>query len=244
MKSVLSFSGVVKRFGAQRVLGGIDLEVAPGEFFALVGVNGAGKTTLIKGLLDFIAIDEGGISIFDLSHLDPQARQRLAFLPERFVPPYYLTGWEHLEFTARLHGVAHRRDRCESLLTALDLAPEAVEKPVRELSKGMAQKLGLAGCLLSGRDLLLLDEPMSGLDPKARALFKRHLLGLHGKGFTLFFTTHLLADVEELCDRMGILHNGTLHFIGTPLECCRTFGADSLEQAFLNCIGGRESLSA
>ena len=100
----------------------------------------------------------------------------------------------------------------------------------------MAQKLGLAACFLSRKDLIILDEPMSGLDPKARILVKRYLQSLKEQGHTLFFSTHMLADVAELCDRMGILHEGRLRFIGSPGACCEAFGAESLEQAYLNCI--------
>jgi len=107
---------------------------------------------------------------------------------------------------------------------------------VRTYSKGMAQKLGLATCFLSRRDLLVLDEPMSGLDPKARALFKAYLLNAKHSGQTLFFTTHLLNDVESLCDRLAILHQGEVRFIGSPQDCCRTFAADNLERAYLQAI--------
>jgi ABC-2 type transport system ATP-binding protein len=101
----------------------------------------------------------------------------------------------------------------------------------------MTQKLGLAACLLSGKDLLVLDEPMSGLDPKARALFKQELRGLRAAGRTLLLTSHALADIEELCDRMAILHQGQLRFAGTPAELREAFGTPDLEQAFLKCLG-------
>ncbi len=122
------------------------------------------------------------------------------------------------------------------MLEALDLDPAALGRPVRAYSKGMAQKLGLAACFLSGKRLLILDEPVSGLDPKARALVKRHLLRLKAAGHTLFFSTHALPDVEELCDRMAILHGGEIRFVGSPAECRERFEAETLEQAFLNCI--------
>ena len=107
---------------------------------------------------------------------------------------------------------------------------------MREYSKGMAQKLGLAACFLSGKDLFVLDEPMSGLDPKARLLVKRHLESCHAGGRTIFISTHMLSDVDELCDRMGILHDGRLRFVGTPGECREAFASDTLEEAYLSCI--------
>lgn len=100
----------------------------------------------------------------------------------------------------------------------------------------MTQKLGLAACLLSGRELLVLDEPTSGLDPKARALLKRQLQNAQAAGRSIFFTSHALADVDELCDEMAVLHNGELRFSGTPVALRQRFAADSLEQAYLACI--------
>ena len=102
----------------------------------------------------------------------------------------------------------------------------------------MAQKLGLIACFLSGKPLLVLDEPMSGLDPKARALVKAKLRTLHEGGVTIFFSTHLLADVAELCDRMAVLHEGRVLFSGSPLECRERWGAGTLEEAYLACVGG------
>ncbi len=232
----IRISKVAKRYARLKVLDGVDLEVRQGEFFGLVGVNGAGKTTCIKGLLDFTSIDAGSIEIFGVHHRETRARARLAFLPERFLPPYYLSGRDFLDFMGRLHGriagEPERRDMCEKL----DLDPEVLAKSVREYSKGMAQKLGLAASFLSGKDLFVLDEPMSGLDPKARLLVKRHLQTCHSEGRTVFISTHMLSDVDELCDRMGILHDGKLRFVGSPRECRDRYSSDTLEEAYLSCI--------
>lgn len=232
----LHFSQLSKTYGKSVVLQGIDLTVQPGEFFGLVGVNGAGKTTLLKCLLDFSEPDSGGIEIFGVSHRRYQSREKLAFVPERFTPPYYLTGRNFLDYMLRLRGQLHDPVRVAGVLESLDLDLAALDKPVSAYSKGMTQKLGLAACFLSERPLYLLDEPMSGLDPKARALLKRYLQGFKTQGHTLFFSSHTLADVEEICERMAILHQGALRFVGTPGECRQHFNADSLEQAFMNCI--------
>jgi ABC-2 type transport system ATP-binding protein len=109
-------------------------------------------------------------------------------------------------------------------------------KPVRDYSKGMTQKLGLAACLLSRKAIQVLDEPTSGLDPKARALLKRELKALRDAGGTVFFSSHALADVEEICDRMAVLHGGLLRFAGTPAELVARYGGAGLEAAFLECI--------
>ena len=233
---VLQFADVAKRFGHQEVLQQIDLELRAGEFLVLVGVNGAGKTTLIKCLLDFAEPDAGQISIFGVSHRQPEARRNMAFLPERFVPPYFLTGADFLRYMARFYGHAFDPVMAAETVSGLDMDPAALVKPVRNLSKGMAQKLGLAAALLSGKDLLVLDEPMSGLDPKARALFKRRLLAMKVLGRSLFFSTHMLPDVQDLCDRMAVLHEGRLRFVGSPAEFCAHFGTEDLEEAYLRCV--------
>jgi len=234
--SAISFRGLSKSYADTAVLHGLELDVPAGRTFGLVGMNGAGKTTLIKCLLDFCEFDAGDIRIFGLPSRDTQARARLAFLPERFVPPYYLTGEDFLRYMMKLYCCDYVPAQVGRMLAELDLAESALNKPVRTFSKGMTQKLGLAACLLSDRELLVLDEPTSGLDPKARALLKVRLQAAHAAGRTLFFTSHALADVDELCDRMAVLHEGRLRFSGTPFELRTRFDAVTLEQAYLACI--------
>jgi ABC-2 type transport system ATP-binding protein len=236
-ENAIRFDKVGKRYGGQPVLVDVNLAVQAGESLGLVGVNGAGKSTMIKCLLDFVAVNTGSISIFGIPSTQPAARRPLSYLPEKFIPPYYLTARSFLQYMARLHDVDYEEAGVERILARVDFEAAALAKPVRQLSKGMSQKLGLAACLLSGRRLLVLDEPMSGLDPRARASVKQHLLGLRREGRTLFFSTHLLADVEALCDRVAILHGGRVRFVGTPAECCARFGCDDLEQAYLACVG-------
>ena len=166
----LRFQHVAKRYGSASVLRGVDLEIAPGEFFGLVGVNGAGKTSLIKCLFDFCALDGGQIAIFGQPHARPAARAALGFLPERFTPPYYLTGKDFIQYMLTLQGLAYDGAAAAAMAQALDLETAALNQTVRHYSKGMTQKLGLAACLLAPKPLYVLDEPMSGLDPKARAL--------------------------------------------------------------------------
>ena len=234
--AAIAFSGVKKTYAGTAVLRGLDLEVRAGVTFGLVGMNGAGKTTLIKCLLDFCAFDAGEILIFGASSRSTLSRSRLAFLPERIVPPYYLTGRDFLRYMADLYGGRYAEADVTAMLASLDLDASALSKPVRAFSKGMTQKLGLAACFLSGRELLVLDEPTSGLDPKARALLKRQLQAIRAAGRTIFFTSHALADVEELCDEMAVLHGGEVRFRGTPVALRERFGSASLEQAYLACI--------
>lgn len=232
----LHFQQIVKSYDKKPALRQIELTIQTGEFFGLVGMNGAGKTTLLKCMLDFCALDSGKIDIFGVSHRLTEARKPLAFLPERFMPPYYLTGADFLNYTLALQDIPYNQAEAIETLAALDLDASALTKPVRNFSKGMTQKLGLAACFLARKQLYVLDEPMSGLDPKARARLKLRLQQLKKENCTLFFSSHALADVEEICDRMAILHDGQLRFVGTPAECRLQFQAATLEQAYLTCI--------
>lgn len=233
---IVRFAQVRKSFGTREVLRGVDLEVPRGAFLGLAGVNGAGKTTLIKCMLDLCGLDSGTITIRDMRHTVPDARAALAFLPERFVPPWYLTGRDFLRFSLSVQGTAWDEARVLGMVDALDLDREALRKPVRALSKGMTQKLGLAATFLAERELLVLDEPMSGLDPRARACVKRLLDERRHAGRSLFITSHSLTDIEEICDRIVVLHRGVAYFAGTPGQLCQDFGGCSIEQAFLRCI--------
>ena len=239
----LRFAQVAKNYAGAPALAEFSLEVRRGEFFGLIGVNGAGKTTLLKCLLDFCDTDGGAIEIFGAPHRASAARARLAYLPERFNPPFYLTGRDFLRYMLRLYRAPYDEAQVRRAFGALDLELTALDRAARTYSKGMTQKLGLAACLLSGKDLYVLDEPTGGLDPKARALLKGELRELKRAGRTVFFTSHALADVAEMCDRLAVLHGGELRFAGTPGEMVRRFGAGDLERAFLDCIGAGIALA-
>ena len=236
--AALQVTGLAKAYGGRPVLAGVSLLIEAGAAFGMVGVNGAGKTTLLKCLLDFCAADRGTIEIFGVPHIRPAARARLAFIPEHFVPPHYLSCGEFLQLMLSLAGESFDTERVAALFEELALERAVLDQPVRQLSKGMTQKLGLAGCFLIERDLYLLDEPMSGLDPASRVAVKLVLARLTREGRTLFFTSHVLADVEELCSSIAVLDQGAICFLGTPAELCARFGEAHLERAFLQCIHG------
>ena len=223
-------------YGKQPILKQLDLTVAEGDCFGLVGANGAGKSTLIKSLLDLVEIHAGDCQLFGIDNNRVEARQPLAYLPDRFVPPYYLKARDFLKYMAELHGHDFNIHFVEEMFRAMDLELSALDKSVRQLSKGMTQKLGLMACFLSGKSLYILDEPMSGLDPKARVLVKQQIKNRKETGTSIFFSSHMLADVEELADRMAVLHKGEIRFVGRVDEFKNRFESDNMEQSYLNCI--------
>jgi ABC-2 type transport system ATP-binding protein len=235
---------LLKRYGPIVALDGVALAVARGEAFGLVGANGAGKTTLLRCLLDLAAPDAGAIEIFGSAAKNPAARRRLAYLPERFVPPHYLRGQEFLRAMLALMGERYRPEPAAALCAELELEASALARPVRALSKGMTQKLGLAACLLARRDLYVFDEPMSGLDPAARIAVKSALRRLAGEGRTLLFTSHVLGDVEELCSSIAVLHRARVRFHGAPRALCERHGEAGLERAFMKCIRDEQALAS
>lgn len=227
---------VAKKYATKQVLDKVSLEVKQGEFFGLVGMNGSGKSTLIKAILDLTGIDSGEISIGGMSHRKVDSRANVAYLPDRFSPPVHLRGSDFIDYMLKLHRLGYDQQAIDTVLDGLELDKSVMQESVNKLSKGMTQKLGLASCLLSGKTLLILDEPMSGLDPRARVLFKQQLADLKQRGVTVFFSSHVLADVEEIADTMAVLHNSRIYYSGSPENFKQQYGGENAEQAFMNCI--------
>jgi ABC-2 type transport system ATP-binding protein len=236
MPAPLRVSHIEKSYHKRKVLDDISFELTQGEIFGLVGLNGAGKTTLIKILLDLAKAEAGEAHIFDLSTSALSARRQLSYLPEKFQPSRYLKGMEYLDLALSYYGKKLDAEDAKRSAAALDLDPRVLAQRVGSYSKGMGQKLGLVGAFLVDARLLMLDEPMSGLDPRARILLKNMLLAAHKQGKTVFFSSHILSDIDEICDRIGVIHEGKLFFIGTPAEFKKKYKDDSLEKAFLNSI--------
>lgn len=225
-----------KSYGAKIVLDGINLSVNQGEFFGLVGMNGSGKSTMIKAMLDLVAIDGGDIEIFGESHRLVSSRKNIAYLPDRFSPPPHLKGNDFLRYMLELQKCEYDETSISQILDALALDKSSMQSSVIKLSKGMTQKLGLAACLLSNKKLLMLDEPMSGLDPKARVLFKKELLNKKQQGISVFFSSHVLADVDEMADRVAVLHGGELMYVGSTDGLKEKYNTKVLEEAYMQCI--------
>jgi ABC-2 type transport system ATP-binding protein len=188
---------------------GISFEVRRGDTFGFLGPNGAGKTTTIKMLTGLIAPTGGHATVFGHAVPSPQAMKHVGFLPENpYVYPY-LTPFEFVEMCARLSGMRGRAvgDRAKHVLERTGVL-YAADRPVRRLSKGMLQRTGLAAALVADPELLILDEPMSGLDPVGRKEVRDLIVDERRNGRTIFFSTHILTDVEMLCDRVAILRKG------------------------------------
>jgi ABC-2 type transport system ATP-binding protein len=227
-------------YGGPKIFEHLDLRVEAGEIFGLIGLNGVGKTTLIKALLG-LGEASGVFRFFGEDAAKPESRRHLAYLPEKFMPSHLLTGWEFLSLTLDFYKLKLDRDKARELAIGLALDPEALAKRGRQLSKGMGQKLGLMASLLTGLPLLILDEPMSGLDPRSRILLKDRLVEYRERGGTIFFSSHILSDIEEICGRIGILHGGRLIYVGTPQDFIARQEAATLERAFLSAITEAEA---
>ncbi len=197
------------------------LQVYEGETFGLLGLNGAGKTTLLKTLLGIVKPTSGKGLLLGKPLGDRSVKQKIGYLPEN---PYFydfLTGWELLEYTAGLFEIPRsvQKQRIPALLELVGLAQSAAKKKqLRQYSKGMVQRVGMAQALINDPELIFLDEPMSGLDPLGRKQMREIIISLGDLGKTVFFNSHVLSEVEEICNRVGILAQGELICCGTLSE--------------------------
>ena len=218
--------------GRREVLDGVNLAVQPGEIYGFVGLNGAGKTTTMKIALGLTNASSGTVRMFGET-LSAKLMPKIGFAPEK--PAFYdfLTAEEMLDFSARLLQVPATRERKKAVLTQVSLWDDR-SKRVADFSKGMQQRLALACAMLHDPEFYILDEPSSGLDPLGRRMIKEILRDLRTRGKTIFFSTHILADVKEICDRVGIIHNGKMIFEGTLSEL--NPDKQDLEQCFVRLI--------
>jgi ABC-2 type transport system ATP-binding protein len=199
----------------KEVLRGVSFDVRRGEIFGFLGPNGAGKTTTIKAITELIYPDSGEITIAGLPHHTIQAKRKVGFMPEN---PYFyghLTGVEFLRFCADLLGIdpAGAGERIAELLRLVGLSSRGNDK-MRTYSKGMLQRANLAQALLNDPELLILDEPMSGLDPIGRRDVRDIILARQEAGTTIFFSSHIIPDVENICDRVAIMIDGVIKAVG------------------------------
>lgn len=236
--NIIHYSGVTKRYSSwprgNKVLALDDfsLQIEQGEVFGFLGPNGAGKSTALKILLNFVYPNAGTVSLMDRSVSDSRSRGSIGYLPEN---PYfydYLTAEEVLWFGGKTSGL-HKNEileRTNMLLDRLGLKASC-KRPLRTYSKGMVQRAGLALALVHDPEVVVLDEPMSGLDPIGRKLVGDLILELKSQGKTVFFSSHILADVERLCDRAGIIVGGRLRLVGKLADILSR--EDTLENVFM-----------
>lgn len=252
---MIEVSNLTKRYGRQVVVDGLSLVVNKGETFGFLGQNGAGKTTAIKMMVGLTHPDGGKIMIGGESVGNVAVKAKIGFMPE--APYFYerLTGMEFMKFCGDLFGAARESDAANSdgrFRIAEDQGPkarysdaaygeilkmtgifDAKDKAIGKYSKGMKQRLGFAQTLVNDPDYIFLDEPLDGLDPIGRKGIKNIIKALSERGKTIFFNSHILYDTEELCDRVGIIHEGKLLYAGGVKEFCR---GRPLEERFVELI--------
>jgi ABC-2 type transport system ATP-binding protein len=215
----------------------LNLAVQRGQVFGFLGPNGAGKTTTMNVLLGFVNATGGTASLFGVDVREPIARQRIGYLPELTYYYKFLTAEELLRFYAKVFRIprAEANRRIDQLMKLVEL-DHARSRPIKTYSKGMQQRVGLAQALINNPDLLILDEPTSGLDPIGRMKVREIIQRLKNEGKTVFFSSHELGEVETVCDRVAIIHQGELKVQGRVAELIAEHNAN-LEQIFLKIIG-------
>lgn len=211
--------------------------VRQGETLGLIGANGAGKSTSIRMLMDFIRPDTGEIQLFNQSPRTPQLRKKIGYLPETANFPANLSVLDLLQFTGSTCNVSKNlsKQRVQELLFLLDLW-EVRRRPLRTYSKGMQQRANFAIALINDPELLILDEPMSGLDPMGRKKIIDLVCRLKEAGKTILFCSHILEDVDRLVDSILLLHKGKKLFHGTPGELAAEEGTSSMAEAFVSRV--------
>jgi ABC-2 type transport system ATP-binding protein len=222
---VLSCEGLTKDFTdiwgrpTVRSVENLNMTVRRGEVFGLLGPNGAGKTTTIKMILGLIFPTSGSVRVLGADPRDTDTKQKIGYLPEESYLHRFLNAEETLDFYGRLFDLPKnvRRERATSLIERVGLK-HAARRPLKEYSKGMVRRVGLAQCLINDPELILLDEPTSGMDPIGSREIKDLILDLKNQGKTVLLSSHLLADVEDVCDRVAMLYRGRLHLEGRVSE--------------------------
>ena len=222
---ILSVKTLSSGYDKNIIVDNVSFEVKKGEIFGLIGLNGTGKTTLIKTILGLRQKFSGEIMI--------GGREQLSYLPERFEPPWFLSGYDFIRFSLSLYKKRISFEAAQEAARSVSLDPAFLKKPVHTYSKGMRQKLGLLATVLTDCRLLILDEPMSGLDPKARQEIKKIILDVKAQGRSVFMSSHILSDIAELCDRVAVFHDKSIVFLGAPDALKKKGGNENIEKAFL-----------
>lgn len=234
---MLEFKNLYKQYKTNKepvkALDGFSLNVGENQIFALAGINGAGKTTTFKALFGLIQLDEGDITI---SKREDSSSKVLGFAPEIPDLPDYMTVEEVLAFSCRLAGYDAEPKNINRCLAMFELEGQR-SKLIKTLSKGNRQRVSLASAIVYNADIVVFDEPTSGLDPMGRRLIKNVMKELKSEGKTILFSTHILADLPEICDKMAVMHKGRTVFYGKVSEFSDDTSLEGLENRFAQIIG-------
>lgn len=244
---MITFSNVWKRYSkelfrpAPYALQDVSFSLAPGKTMGLIGANGAGKSTSIRLLMDFIRADKGTIQVFNTHPGVYSTRNNIGYLPETASFPPNLTIRNLLRYTGATCGIPKKtlKKRSEQWLNELDLW-EARKRPLRTYSKGMQQRANFVLALINDPELLILDEPMSGLDPMGRSTIIALIQQLKQSGKTILFCSHILEDVDRLVDDILVLHKGKKVFYGTPAELAARENKETMAEAFVSLVEKEE----
>ncbi len=234
---MIELRNLSKSYGQKKAVDGVDLDVLPGEIFGFLGPNGAGKTTTIKMIVGLLAPDSGSIRVkgIDVKKEPLEAKRRMSYIPD--TPELYpnLTGRSYLNFLADVYGVdLEKRDGLIEEYAETFEMRGAIDQFISSYSHGMKQKMAIMGALIHEPDLLIMDEPMVGLDPKSSFRLKEIMRDMCNEGRSVFFSTHVMEVAEQLCDRLAIIDRGRIRALGTMDEI-RALAEDggSLEKIFL-----------
>ena len=238
--NIVELKNVSRTFGDVTAVEGLELSLGSGEIMGFLGTNGAGKTTTIKMLLGLIKPSAGTVSVMGGDPSDPGVRAKIGYMPEIAYYYPYLNARELLAFYGGICGMDAKtvKARTDELLAAVDLS-DAAKRPLKTYSKGMLQRAGIAQALLNDPDLLVLDEPFTGLDPLARIHFRELMRSLRDKGKSIFFSSHELGETELLCDKVAIMKKGKCVYQG-PVKDLAGDGEGNLERLFLKTLGENE----
>jgi len=242
---MIVLNNVVKRYDEYIAVNNISLEVRPGEIFGFLGPNGAGKTSTIKMIMGLMKPTSGRITIHghDIQKDPISAKKVMGYIPDRPILYEKLTAWEYMKFIAGIYGIDDKnlRERGGKYLDIFSLT-EWSNELIENFSHGMKQRLNLSAVFMRDPKVLILDEPLTGLDPRGARLFKEILLASRNNGMCIFMSTHILEIAEQMCDRMAIIHEGNIISAGTSGDLRRQAHTPDkgLEQVFLRLTGGED----
>jgi ABC-2 type transport system ATP-binding protein len=234
---MIELNAATKRYGSITAVDNVSFSVKSGEYFALLGPNGAGKTTIVKMLLDFTKPTSGSLSLNGLPSTNAESRSAVGYLAENHHIPPYLTGWQYLERCAQLLDISPSvvQDQCGRVVGLIGMQGREHTK-AGTYSKGMIQRFGLGAALIGNPNLLILDEPTGGLDPIGIREIRLILESFKNQGMTIFLNSHLLSEVEKICDNAAIINKGRL-LVKDKISAVVKDG-DTLEDVFVRLVKG------